>query len=98
MVAWATEQSRRFPVAYIQTDYHGGTGSQCAIVWRDGAVSSGPLETVDKQGSITPLRERAINRAVMELGVERGDARDEFEALGLNRHRDNDDWVAAAGD
>lgn len=97
MAAWGLEQSRSFPLAFVQTDYHGGTGSQCAVVWRDGAVSFGPVETVDTYDTTTPLLEGAINRAVRFLGVERGDARDEFEALGLNVYRDNEDWVAATG-
>jgi hypothetical protein len=97
MAAWAVEQSRRFPIAYVQTDYHGGTGSQCAVVWRDGVVSFGPVETVDTYEKATPLLDGAINRAVRFLGVERGHARVEFEALGLNLYRDNEDWVEAAG-
>ncbi len=97
MAAWAIRHSRTFPIAYIQTDYHGGTGSQSALVWRDGDVGFGPVETADTYEQVTPLLEGAINRAVRLLGVERGHARDEFEALGLNRHRDNDGWVEAAG-
>jgi hypothetical protein len=97
MAAWAVEQSREFAVAYIQTDYFGGTGSQCAIVWRDGAVGFGPLATGDEYGSVSQLLDGAINRAFRELGVERGDALDEFEALGLHWHRHNDGWAEAAG-
>ena len=97
IAAWAVEQSRQFPLAYIQTDYHGGTGSQCAAVWRDGTLRFGPVETVDEYQAMTPLLEGAINRAVRFLGVDRGQVRDEFEALGLNLYRDNEDWIEAAG-
>jgi hypothetical protein len=72
----------------------GGVGSQCAVVWRDGAVVLGPLKTTDEDGNMTPLLEGAINRALRALGVQRGSVRDEFEALGLGWHRDNEDWVA----
>ena len=44
-----------------------------------------------------PLLERAINRAVRHLGVERGGSLYEFDALGLGRHRSNEAWVAEAG-
>lgn len=97
MAAWAGDQSRLFPLAYVQTDYHGGIGSQCAVVWREGSVCFGPVETVDSYEKVTPLLKGAINRAAHLLGVKRGDARDEFDALGLNLHRDNEGWIEAGG-
>lgn len=97
LASWAAEASRRCPIAYVQTDYFGGAGSQCAVVWAANAIVFGPTETGDSQGSVTPLLEGAINRAVRHLGVERGEARDEFEALGLNLHRNNRGWVGSTG-
>jgi hypothetical protein len=98
LAQWAGAQSRRFPLAYVETDYFGGDGGQAAVAWSGGEVVFGPLRTMDRPegGKFvpTPLLEGAINRAVRHLGVERGDARDEFDALGLGRHRSNEAWLA----
>jgi hypothetical protein len=96
MANWAVENSRQFPIAYVATDYFGGNGSQSALVWKDGAVIFGPIETKDNQLVSTPLLDLAINQAMRHLGVQRGTARDEFEAIGLGRCSDNVKWVAAA--
>lgn len=51
------ELSRRGPVAYVETDYFGGTGEQAAMVWENGEVISGPsrsrigASTVPSSGS-----------------------------------------------
>jgi hypothetical protein len=97
VAAWAVEKSNQFPLAYVQTHFFGGTGTQCAVVWGDGILSFGPVETVHNYQTPTPLLEGAINRAVRFLGVKRGHARDEFEALALNLYRNNEDWFDAAG-
>src|SRR3989440_7835863 len=36
----------------------------------------------------------AFNQALRQLGVPRGAAFDEFEAVGLGRHRHTEDWLA----
>jgi hypothetical protein len=94
--AWAAMQSRAYPIAYIKTEYFGGTGTQVAVVWQHGIVSFGPVATGEDAEQETSLSEGAINRAVRLLGVERGKAIDEFAALGLQRYRSNDDWIAFA--
>jgi hypothetical protein len=91
---WAAEQSTRFPIAYVETEYFGGTGGQSAIVWHLGTVLFGPVRTGDSDS----LQYGAINAAVRRLGVQRGEAVDEFAALGLGDYRDNDAWLAAVGE
>jgi hypothetical protein len=93
MADWADAQSWRFPIAYIETEYFGGSGGQGAVLWRDGKIMFGPVRTNDA----VVLLDGAINIAVRQIGVERGQAIDEFAALGLDRYRDNGDWVAAVG-
>jgi hypothetical protein len=93
-LAWAEEQSKRFAIAYVETDYFGGRGNQSAVVWRDGAIQFGPMRT----GDGTSLLDGAINRALRELGVVRGRATDEFAAIGLNLYRDNEDWAQGIGE
>jgi len=96
MANWAVENSKQFPIAYVATDYYGGRGSQAAIVWQNGKAVFGPVETKEFDEPGPPLLELAINRALRELGVQRGTARDEFEATGLGGGRNNEDWAASA--
>jgi len=98
--AWAEEQSRLFPVAYVETDYFGGDGWQAAMAWVGDRAVFGPVRTSDLWAAgklaLTPLLEGAVNQAVRLLGVERGAVRDEFDALGLGRHRSNESWLSEA--
>jgi hypothetical protein len=93
----AVEQSRRFPLAYIETEYFGGTGTQAAVAWQSGGVVFGPeqskSEWLDGQFTAPPLLDKAINRAARLIGVDRGTALDEFAALGLGRHRSDEKWL-----
>ena len=79
----AIELSRGGAVAYVETEYHGGTGAQSSVVWRNGAVTL-PARTAE----VGP-----INEALVLLGVNRQDSQDEFDTVGLGRYRSNDDWV-----
>lgn len=96
---WAAERSRKFPLAYIETDYF-GVGTQAAVVWRDGAVVFGPelceSKWVDGQFLSPPYLDKAINRSLRLLGVDRGAVVDEFDAVGLGQHRFDEGWVAEA--
>ncbi|MEV4310841.1 hypothetical protein [Actinocrispum sp. NPDC049592] len=79
------------PVAYIEAEFFGGDGMQSAQVWHDGEVVLGPLhqpegEPPDEAGS-------PISQALQHLGVSRGDHFDEFDAVGLDRHRETEDWL-----
>ena len=74
--------SRIVPVAYIEATYTGGYGGQESIVWKDSEVVLGPLTVQD-----------SINRALRFLGVSKGEAADEFEAIGLHLHRWTRDWL-----
>ncbi|HEV2799642.1 MAG TPA: hypothetical protein VGW12_04050 [Pyrinomonadaceae bacterium] len=80
---FGVECSRRGSVAYIETDYWGGEGEQAAVLWERGEVSYEPAR--GKLGQ--------INDVLRRMGVERGDDLDEFDALGLGRYRNNEDWI-----
>ena len=73
----ATRLSAFGPVAYVETDYHGGTGGQASIVWHKGVVVLPP-----RLSEIGP-----INDALVILGVTRQGDFDEFEAVGLHLRR-----------
>jgi len=69
-------------VAYIEAEIFGGMGTQAnAIIERNGDVS-GPVIAVD-----------AINSALRCLGVKPIKGQDEFDAVGLGKHRDTDNWL-----
>ena len=95
--AWAVDRSLNHPIAYIETDYFGGTGGQAAVVWKGGRIVLGPLSTHDRSDKPrVPLLDHAINECLRFLGVSRAGCRDEFEALGLGCYRSNDDWIRSA--
>lgn len=82
LAAFAAWISRGASVAYVETEYFGGLGDQGACVWINGAWDYGP-----KRGSVG-----VINEALARVGVVREEARDEFEVLGLDRRRANEDF------
>lgn len=88
LVTALSQLSQRGTVAYVEADFFGGRGDQHCVVWRGGDIKLGPLDTKGKG---------AINKALSRLGVKRQPFRDEFEAVGLNRYRSNEDWIASTG-
>jgi hypothetical protein len=80
------------PIAYLEADYFGGTGSQNAQVWDSGHSVLGPLHLAENQP--IPADSGPISQALRRLGVDKGHHHDEFDAVGLGRHRDTDDWLA----
>jgi hypothetical protein len=83
LAAWAKQISKLTPVAYIEAEYFGGAGEQSAIVWDKSEIKLGPISA-----EIGP-----INQALSFLGAKVLSANDEFEAVGLNRGRDSEDWI-----
>jgi hypothetical protein len=76
-------------VLYFETEYFGGTGAQGAVVYEQRECIFGP-ESAD----LGP-----INRALALLGVRTlPPACDEFETIGLHRHRSCEDWLETAED
>lgn len=80
------EISEAGKVAYVETDYFGGSGNQAAMLWERGEVIGPPCQS----------RIGAINQILARMGVDKGDAADRFEALGLDRFRSNAEWIEAA--
>jgi hypothetical protein len=72
------------PVAYVEAEFFGGVGSQCAALWDGGRLALGPL-AADEDGPISQVLAR--------LGVSRDGQRDEFDSVGLDRHRHTEDWL-----
>ncbi|MEU6226178.1 hypothetical protein [Streptomyces sp. NPDC047042] len=85
------EWSAAGPVAYVEAEYFGGVGTQRAAVWAEGLLALGPVDTPARGRlfrSISP-----ISQALRQLGAVRALGEDEFDAVGLARHRDNDGWI-----
>jgi hypothetical protein len=96
IVTCASELSLHSPVVYLETEYSGGTGGQAAAVFRTGAVALAHSSMKTLGAPRTAHGHVAINVALRELGVVKGDSLDEFAAVGLHRHRRTSDWEAVA--
>ncbi|MDH6124340.1 hypothetical protein [Kitasatospora sp. GP82] len=83
--------SKAGPVAYVEADYFGGHGSQQAAVWVDGKIELGPLASAP--GEPFPAEGSPISRVLRRLGAHSSCGGDEFEAVGLGRHRHLEGWL-----
>jgi hypothetical protein len=86
------EWSAAGPVAYVEAEYFGGWGEQHAAVWACGAIVLGPLHL--PEGQPLPPTGGPISQALRQLGVLTIATEDEFSAVGLDRHRHSEDWIA----
>lgn len=86
LAAWSAEG----PIGYVEAEYFGGTGIQRAAVWAQGALALGPFTA---EGRKRPPRDGSpISRALRLLGVAADRGLDEFDSVGLRRHRRMEDW------
>lgn len=72
------EYSNDCMLAYIETDYFGGIGTQAGVLFENGRVIIEPTE-----------EENIINIILNKLGVYRENGKDEFDSLGLYKYRKN---------
>ncbi|AOT58907.1 hypothetical protein [Streptomyces rubrolavendulae] len=82
------------PIAYVEAEYFGGSGEQRAVVWADGALALGPLDEPTKKRfsrAVSP-----ISLALRRLGARSSPGEDEFQAVGLGRHRSNENWISSS--
>ncbi len=87
-----TACSEAGPVAFVEAEYFGGTGTQNAQVWDAGEVVLGPLRLAE--GEPPPTTGTPISQALRRLGAAKGNHVDEFSAVDLGRHRDTEDWLS----
>lgn len=98
--AVARRASYTGPIAYLEAEMFGGTGTQAMVAWRDGEIWLEPATTEFEWPPPDPASNSqwAFNQALRELGVDRGAAFDEFDALNLGKHRHTEGWqLYAAG-
>lgn len=82
VIALLKDFSQTNAVAYFETEYFGGTGNQGAVLAKNGQIIFGP-----QNGDGT------INDMLRMMGVQKGQAFDEFEVVGLGRCRSNEEWL-----
>lgn len=73
------------PIAYIEADYFGGTGGQSAILLDKGEI------VIDIRFSDSGYG--AVNLVLKEFGVTKGINADEWDTVGLLRHRSTEEWI-----
>ncbi|MCW6004041.1 hypothetical protein K1W54_05505 [Micromonospora sp. CPCC 205371] len=98
---WASRHSVHGLVAYLHTEFFGGSGFHAAVAWRDGVVAWGPVFTATSSGQapehyavVADRRDMAVNVLLRWLGVRRANQIDEFAAAGLSRCRWTEEWAA----
>lgn len=69
-------------IAYIEVEYFGGIGVQNGIIWKEGK------RIFDQSGP-----QNVVNSILQQFGIVRTKSKDEFDVVGLNRHRYTDDWI-----
>ncbi len=82
---WVRALSMGSAIAYMETEYFGGEGFERSAIFRDSNVVLGPLDGAG-----------AVNRALRALGIEAKPGQEEFDAVGLGRHRSLEEWLSEA--
>jgi hypothetical protein len=87
--ALAIDISHHSPVAYITTYYFGGQGGQDALVWDKGSLRFSPTT----QGYDQSWPSSPISQALSAIGVVAEKGMDEFDTVGLGKHRETHRWA-----
>jgi hypothetical protein len=90
--ALAIDISHNTPVAYIATYYFGGQGRQEALVWDKGNVRFSPTT----RGYERRWPNSSISQALRLIGVVTEQGMDEFDTVGLGKHRKTHQWIESA--
>ena len=67
--------------SYVEAEYFGGEGGQIAIIWQN-----------NKRQRIFSYGQDRINQVLKSFGVIANKGQDEFDTLGLGRHRATNKW------
>ncbi len=87
--ALAIEISQHSAVAYIATSYFGGQGGQYAFVWDEGSLLFSPTTL----GYHQDWPNSPISQALRMIGVVAEKGKDEFDTVGLGKHRETHQWA-----
>lgn len=75
-------------LGYVEAEFFGGVGEQRAALWAEGELVLGPVTEDDAQGR------SPISQVLARLGAVPDGNADEFDSVGLGRHRHTGDWLA----
>lgn len=88
-------ESHKRQLAYLETEYFGGSGFQLAILYENQKLGLGPLKTETGWNQKRMLYETlpegkaAINQVLERIGVRRIGEKDEFDSIDLGFYRNN---------
>lgn len=89
----AAEESVTGPVVYIEAEYGAGKNHQASVIYIDGRIDKGPLiDDTLWDPREAELQDRPVDQALRAVGVVADRDSDEWDAVGLTRHRCTDDW------
>jgi len=72
-------------LAYVEVEYFGGQGAQSGIIWTEGK------RWYEKESG-----QEVLNTILRHFGViKEKSKKDEFDTVGLGRHRNTNDWIEA---
>jgi hypothetical protein len=86
-------------VVYIHSETFAGPGTREAIAFRFGKLLYGPAGTSDIEHDLEPGyhlawgHNNAVNSGLRAIGVHAAGEDDEYEAIGLTKHRRIEDWL-----
>lgn len=92
-------ESHKRQLAYLETEYFGGSGFQLAILYENQSVGLGPLktETIWNEKLMSyekvPNEKNAINQVLERIGVRQIGEKDEFDSMELSFYRSNEKIV-----
>lgn len=69
-------------LAYVESEFFGGQGGHIGLLWENG-----------HRTFMGDFKKSTMNEILKRLGVIRMGLKDEFETIGLDRHRYTEDWV-----
>jgi hypothetical protein len=99
VAALAQRLSADRKVLYVSGETFGGPGTQEAVGWHEGRLFYGPAGTCDLEADrepgyqVVPPGDSAINAGLRAMGVKATPGLDEYETIGLTRHRMTEDWI-----
>lgn len=82
LITLCSELSRSGSLAYVEAEVFGGAGTQAYAMFENGCAVGAPS-----------LGEDAINRALRKIGDVAPPGLDEFDYIGLGKHRDTEGWL-----
>lgn len=69
-------------LAYIESEFFGGQGGHIGLIWEN-----------RERCFMGDFKKSTMNEILKRLGVIRTGLKDEFETIGLDRHRQTEDWI-----